>query len=365
MTKNLIAIVWTIFLALSCYADPYDGWKVSTFAGTGVAGYSGDGGPATEGKINNPFGVLRGPDGDIYFCEYDGHRIRKVDSMGNLQTVAGKGAEGYSGDGGPATEAKLNKPHELRFSRYGNLFFTDMANHVVRKVDMETGIITTVVGTGKAGFYGDDKEANKAKLNKPHSLQFGPKGRLFICDTGNHRVRVVDMKTGIIRTLSGTGKREFTKDGAPFKGQPLNGPRTMDFDLMGNLWLALREGNQVFKLDMKRGTIHHVAGTGKKGMTGNGGLAKYATLAGPKGICVAKNGDVLLADTESHTIRVVVASTGMIHQVCGTGSQANGPDGDPLKCGLGRPHGVWIDDDGAIWIGDSLSHRIRVLRPQG
>ncbi len=360
--KTLLQI--TLFLsALSlASAAPFEGWKVDTYAGNGTPGYSGDGGPATQARINNPFGVLRGPDGDIYFCEYDGQLIRKVDSKGIIHTVAGTGETGYTGDGGPATKATMNKPHEIRFDRNGDLFFTDMSNHVIRKVDMKTGVISTVAGTGKAGFSGDGGPATDAMLKQPHSLQFGPNGYLYICDIGNHRIRVVDPKSGLIQTLSGDGKRGATRDGARFNTVSLNGPRTLDFDSRGNLWLALREGNQVFRLDMRKRTIHHVAGTGKKGFTGNGGPAKAATLSGPKGIAITKGGDVLLADTESHTIRMIEASTGRMHLICGTGKKGDGPDGDPLGCQLGRPHGVWVDHDGSIWIGDSLSHRVRVMR---
>ena len=337
-------------------------WRTSTFAGTGVAGHSGDGGPATQAQLNNPFGVLRGPDGLIYFCEYDGHVIRKVDDKGVITTIVGTSAKGYTGDGGPATKATLNKPHEIRFDGAGDLFFTDMANQAIRKVNMKTGIITTVAGTGEAGFSGDDGQATKAKLKQPHSLAFGPNGHLFICDIGNHRIRRVHKKTGVIQTIAGNGKRERTPDGGKFKDAPLNGPRTIDFDKKGNLWLALREGNQVFRLDMKRGTIHHIAGTGKKGFTGNGGPAKKATLSGPKGIAIAPNGDVYLCDTESNTIRMIDASTGKIELVCGAGEQGDGPDGDSLKCKMGRPHGVFIDHDGSVFIGDSTAHRVRILR---
>ncbi len=363
MKTFLLSLCVCMTLAFSSQANPLKDWTVSTYAGNGQAGYTGDGGPATSAKINNPFGVLRGPDGDMYFCEYDGQLIRRVDKQGTIHTVAGTGKVGYTGDGGPATKATMNKPHEIRFDKHGDMYFTDMANHVIRKIDMKSGVISTVAGNGKQGFSGDGGPATKAQLSQPHSIQFGPDGSLYICDIRNHRIRVVDMKTGLIRTFAGNGKRSKTPDGAKYANVPLNGPRTLDFDKKGNLWLALREGNQVFRMDLNKGTIHHIAGTGKKGFTGHGGPAKEATLSGPKGIAIRANGDVLLADTESHTIRLIEAATGKIHVICGTGKKHDGPDGNPLKCGLGRPHGVWVDHDGAIWIGDSLSHRIRVMRP--
>ncbi len=312
--------------------------------------------------VNNPFGVLRGPDDLIYFCEYDGQVIRRIDSKGNITTIAGTGKVGYTGDGGPASKATMNKPHEIRFDAKGDLYFTDMANHVIRKVNMKSGVISTVAGTGKPGFSGDGGPATKAALKQPHSLAFGPDGHLYICDIGNHRIRRVHKDTGVIETIAGNGQRSKTPDGARFKGAPLNGPRTIDFDKKGNLWLALREGNQVFRLDMKRGTIHHIAGTGKKGFTGNGGPAKNATLSGPKGIAIAPNGDVYLCDTESHTIRMIDARTGRMELVCGTGQKGDGPDGDASRCRMGRPHGVFVDRDGSLLVGDSVAHRVRVLR---
>jgi streptogramin lyase len=239
-------------------------WTLSTFAGTGEKGGSGDGGPATAAQIDNPFGVVRGPDGAIWFCEYTGQRIRRVAPDGTISTMAGTGAKGYSGDGGPALKATFNLPHEIRFDKEGNYYLTDMTNHAIRRVDTKTGIITTFAGTGKAGYSGDGGPADKAELKQPHSLQFGADGNLYICDIGNHVIRCVDMKTKIITTFAGTGKAGVTPDGAPIKGTPLKGPRSMDVDKDGNFWLATREGNQVFKIDPQG--WHHPShrGHGKK-----------------------------------------------------------------------------------------------------
>jgi DNA-binding beta-propeller fold protein YncE len=337
--------------------------SVSTFAGNGEKGYSGDGGPATSATMNDPFGVIRGPDGAIWYCEYGGQRIRRVDKDGKITLIAGTGKAGFTGDGGPATAATFNLPHELRFGpKRGNLFIVDMQNHAVRKIDTKTGIITTVVGTGKPGYAGDGGPADQAQLKQPHSIQFDANGDLFICDIGNNVIRKVDMKTKVITTIAGTGKPGITPDGAPIKGTPLKGPRSIDFDAAGNLWVCTREGNQVFKLDLKNDKITHIAGTGKKGFTGNGGPAKLATLSGPKGVAIDAQGNAWLVDTESHSIRMVNAKTGNLELKIGTGAKHDGPDGDPLKCGLARPHGIWVDKDGAVFVGDSENHRLRVLR---
>lgn len=332
---------------------------IETIAGTGSPGFSGDGGPAIQARINNPFGVVRGPDNAIYFCEYTGQRIRKITPEGHIHTIAGNGRSGYTGDGGPALKASFNKPHEIRFDRHGNLFLTDMANHVIRKIDMTTGIVTTVAGTGQKGYSGDNSPATKARLNKPHSLQFSPDGDLFICDIGNHVIRRIDNKTGNITTFAGTGKAGPTHDKSPIQGTPLKGPRTIEFDANGDLWLATREGNQVFRFDMKRRLIRHLAGNGRKGFTGNGGPARKATLSGPKGIAIDKAGNVYLADTESHSVRMIELRTGKLKLIAGTGKKGDGPDGDPLKCALARLHGIYVDRDGSLLIGDSEAHKIR------
>jgi streptogramin lyase len=337
-------------------------WAIETIAGTGKQGFSGDGGQAIAAEIDNPFGVVRGPDGALYYCEYTGQRIRRIGKDGIITTIAGTGKEGYTGDGGPALEATFNKPHEIRFDAAGDLYIVDMVNHAVRKIAMKTGIISTLAGNGQAGYSGDGGPASGAQFKQPHSIQFSPEGDLYICDIGNHVIRRIDMKNGTISTFAGTGKPGDTPDGSPIAGTPLRGPRSLDFDKAGNLWLATREGNQVFKFDLKAGTIHHIAGTGKNGFTGHGGPALVATLSGPKGITVDGAGNVWLADCESHSIRMIDARSGKIELIAGTGEKGNGTSSDPLECAMGRPHGVYADDDGGIYIGDSEAHKIRVLR---
>jgi streptogramin lyase len=355
-------LVSLLLLTLSTQAAD---WTIETLAGTGTQGFSGDGGPAIKADLDNPFGIVRGPDGAHYYCEYTGQRIRKITPDGIISTVAGTGAVGFTGDGGPALAATFSKPHELRFDAQGDMFIVDMVNNAIRKIDMKTGILTTFAGTGKPGYSGDGGPAKDAQFKQPHSIQFGPEGDLYICDIGNHVIRKIDMKTGLISTFAGTGTAGPTPDGSPIKGTTLKGPRSLDFDPSGNLWLATREGNQVFKFDLKAGLIHHIAGTGKSGFTGHGGPAKEATLSGPKGITIDAQGNVWLADCESHSIRMIDAKTGNIELIAGTGKKGNGTTTDPLKCEMARPHGIYADKDGGIYIGDSESHKIRILRHKG
>src|SRR6185436_14645173 len=161
--------------------------------------------------------------------------IRRIARDGTITTVAGNGTRGWSGDGGPALRAQLNEPYEVRFDRDGNVFFVEMKNHLVRRVDARTRMITTVAGNGRAGFAGDGGPATQAQLNQPHSIQLDPGGDLYICDIGNHRIRRVEMKTGVIRTFAGTGAKQLPRDGEHFATAPLWGPRAMDFDREGNL----------------------------------------------------------------------------------------------------------------------------------
>jgi sugar lactone lactonase YvrE len=328
--------------------------SVSTLIGTGSPGYS-------DREVNNPYGLVIGPDRALYFCDLGNQRIRRLDlPTGAVTAIAGNGQRGYAGDGGAATEASLNMPHEIQFDRAGNLYIAERDSHVVRKVDTR-GRISTLAGTGVAGFSGDGGPAARAALRQPHSIAIDRANRLLICDIGNHRIRRVDLATGVIETYAGTGVPAPTPDGAPLAGTPLQGPRTLAFDSRGDLYLSLREGNQIFRIDTAAARLHHVAGTGTEGYTGDGGPARRATLAGPKGLAVG-DGVLYAADTENHAIRATDLTTGIITTVLGTGQRGDGPEPDPLGCRLSRPHGLFAAP-GRLYVSDSEAHRIRVLSP--
>jgi len=344
-------------LSLCAFIAPLHA-QMSSIAGTGEKGYSGDGGPATAAKLNNTFGVVVGPDGDIYFCDTGNHAVRKISrKSGKITTVVGTGEKGYTGDGGPGTEAKCFEPYEVRFHPDGDLYWVEMQNHIVRRLDARTNTVHTVGGTGEKGFSGDDGPAIEAKLHRPHSIQFDAAGEnLYICDIGNHRIRRIDLTSGVITTWCGNGKKEATADGAKIGADtPLNGPRALDIDPAGDLWLALREGNKVYRIDMQAKTLHHVAGTGKGGFTGNGGPALEATLSGPKGVAISPDGKlVYLADTESHTVRAIDLRSDppSLKLIAGDGSKGI----------LARLHGVGVDPiTGDLYIGDSENHVIQKI----
>lgn len=336
---------------------------IETVAGTGGESDGGSTGPALSTNVGQPFGVEFGPDGGLYITEVANHRVRRLDLEKRiLTTVAGTGRKGYSGDGGPAKDARLNEPYEVRFDTAGNMYFVEMQNHVVRMVDAKTGTISTIAGTGMAG-YGGDGPATKAMLRVPHSIALDKSGGLYIADIGNHRIRRVDLKTGVIKTIAGTGERRLPANGARAAGEPILGPRALYIQGQ-TMWIALREGNSIWRLDLGTGRIHHVAGTGEKGFSGDGGNAKAARFNGPKGI-VAGPGGLFVVDTENQTIRRLDLKTGKIATVAGDAQKKAGfaGDGGPAtEARLNRPHGICLGPDGAIYIGDTLNHRVRRVR---
>ena len=353
-------IAAALFLVLS---SAYAG-EILTIAGSEGQGFAGDGGPAAKAQFHEVNGLVRGPDHALYVCDAKNQRIRRIAPDGTVSTFAGNGMAGFAGDGGPATKASLNEPYEARFDAAGNCYTVERLNHCVRRIDGKTGRISTVAGVGgKEGFGGDGGPATAALLSEPHSIIFDRAGDLYICDIKNHRIRKVTMKTGVITTFAGTGERKPTPDGAKISSAPLNGPRALDVDADGNLWVALREGNAIYKTDLRASTLHHMAGIGgKPGFAGNGGPAKEALLGGPKGISVGPDGMVYFADTESNSIRYIDTRKGTVELLAGTGVKGNGPDGDPLKCQLARPHGIFVDTDGAVYIGDTDNDRVRTIR---
>ena len=344
---------------------------IATLAGTGERGYAGDGGLLANAKLDQPFDVIYGGFEQLAFSDTNNHCIRLIDFnlAGNaikISTFAGNGKKGYSGDGGPASKAMFNEPYGLAFDYPRNLsydlYIVDRLNYCIRKVQSENKIITTIAGTGKSGTSKDGIAATKADLGEPNGICISS-GVLYIADVKAQKIRTVDLKTGIISTLVGTGEKK-TIDG-PLEKAACQGPRAICMNHDGNMLVVEREGNCVRFIDMKRETITRIAGTGKKGYTGDGGPSIEATFDGPKAICVDKANNIFVADTENEVIRRIDWKTGIITTVAGSGKNKMpgfGDGGDPLKATLGRPHGVAVGPDGALYIGDTLSNKIRVVK---
>jgi streptogramin lyase len=248
-------------------------YHIQTLAGNGMAGdVPGGGGNATEIAVDLPFGVERGPDRALYITTVGTHRVLRLDRQsGRVVSVAGTGRKGYSGDGGPATEATLNEPYEVRFDSSGNMLILEMQNHAIRRVDAKTGIITTIAGDGSAGDRGDGGPARQARFRMPHSITLDAKDNLYVSDLGNHRVRRIDATTGRIESIAGNGKSALPHDGGNARDQPFLTPQGVAVR-DGQLWIASVSGHSLWRLDLGRGSIHRVAGTGKRGHTGDGAL---------------------------------------------------------------------------------------------
>jgi streptogramin lyase len=332
--------------------------------GTGQEGDSGDGGPATEARLNQPFDVAFDEEGNLYLSDTFNHRIRKVDAKtGIISTVAGNGRKGFSGDGGPATGASMDEPYGICLDRRGNLYFVDRLNYRVRKVDA-SGIISTVAGNGSASYSGDGGPASIAGLVEPNGAALDPEGHtLYIADVAGHRLRAVDLVTGAIRTVSGTGEGVHDGDKGPAYAARLNGPRAVEVGPDGTIYVLERNGNTLRAIDPASGIIRTIAGTGRKGYSGDGGLAIAATFDGPKEMAIA-DGAILIVDTENHVIRRIDLEAGLITTVAGCGVRGGAGDGGPAtQAQLDRPHGVAVGPDGSILIGDTNNHRIRSVSP--
>ncbi len=219
---------FTLLTLLTFWSAPLQAGSltIETVAGAGGTDNNGDEGTGPGINVGEPFGVEIGPDGALYITEVHHHRVRRLNlATGRIGTVAGSGQPGYSGDGGSATKARLNEPYEVRFDPQGHMFFVEMQNHVVRRVDAQTGTITTVAGTGVAGFSGDGGPATQATFRQPHSIALDGRGNLYVADIGNHRIRRIQLSTGIVESIAGNDQRKLPVEGQIAKDRPLLGPR--------------------------------------------------------------------------------------------------------------------------------------------
>ncbi len=300
-------------------------------------------------------------------ADANNHCIRKIDAKtGIITTVAGTGEKGYSGDGGPATKATFNEPYAVAVTPAGDLYIVDRLNAVIRRVDGKTGVVTTVAGTGKKGFSGDGGKATAALLREPNDCCLDHKGGLLIADVADWRIRRLDLKTGVITTFAGngkaTGKIDRTKigdDGLADKAV-IVGARAVCVDGNGQAYICEREGNAIRRVDAKR-IITTIAGTGAKGAAD--GPSVKATFNGPKAIRCDAAGNVFIVDTENHSIRKLDVKEGKVTTIAGGRKGGAGDGGTATAAGLDRPHGCVVDRDGTLYIADTNNHRIRRVAP--
>jgi DNA-binding beta-propeller fold protein YncE len=312
---------------------------------------------AGEG-LREPFGVDFDRAGNIYVVEMEGNRVSVIDREGRRRVFAGTGEAGLSGDDGPAIRAQLRGPHHLLIGPDGDLYLADTFNNCVRRINLSTGHITRVAGTGEKGFSGDDGPATSATFSGIYAIGFH-QNRLYLVDLGNRRIRAVDLRSGIVTTVAGSGEKGVPTDGSDARTQPLVDPRAIAFDSGGRLYICERNGHALRVVD-PTGTIRTVAGTGEAGFAGDGGVARLALFNGPKHISVDHDDTVLIADTENHAIRRYSPKDGKISRVAGTGAQGTGGvDGPADQCQLNRPHGAISHPiTREIYIADSGNHRV-------
>lgn len=337
---------------------------ISTVAGNGEQGYSGDGGPAAQASLGRPFDVALGPDGTLYIADPDNSCIRKVDPKGTIATVAGDGIRGYSGDGGPAARGRFNNPLSVAVGPDGSLYIADSGNHRIRKVDRK-GVITSVAGDGTSGYSGDGGPATQARLCLPCRVAAAGDGSLYIADLNNHRIRKVNPR-GIITTVAGDGwsnkkgEGRYSGDGGPAAKASLNSPISVAVGKDGTIYVADRDNQRIRKVD-PAGTIDTVAGRGgPPGYSGDGGPARHASLSYPAGIAVGRDGDLYIADRLNNRIRKV-NSAGIISTIAGSGKPPDGlGDGGPATdASLGSPAGLAVSADGSLYVADCSNYRIR------
>jgi uncharacterized protein (TIGR03437 family) len=334
------------------------GGSISTVAGNGLCKAPTDGVPATSSFLNQPWDVAADGAGNIYIVDGYNERVRKVSPAGVITTVAGNGVRGFSGDGGPAAAASLGfVPYgSVAVDPGGNLYISDSNNHRVRKVT-PGGIISTVAGNGAAGFSGDGGPATQASLNWPWRLALDAAGSLYVADRSNYRVRRVS-PAGIITTVAGNGMRGFSGDGGPATSASLVDPMGVAVDTAGNLYISEYEGQRVRRVSPS-GVISTVAGTGAWGSLGDGGPATAASLGGPFAVTVDRTGNLLVADTDNHRVRKV-DPTGIITTMAGSGSWGySGDGGISLSASLNKPTAVAVDSAGNLYIADRNNDRIR------
>ncbi len=328
--------------------------NISTIAGAGTAGFSGDGSSAVKAELNSPTGIAVDSSGNLYVADFLNLRIRKIDSSGNIASVAGNGLIGFSGDGGQALRAQMNSPEGVAVDAAGNLYVADTGNNVVRRVS-PAGVITTVAGSGTAGGNGDGSAAAGAQLNAPQGLAVDAAGNLYIADTLNARVRRVST-SGAISTVAGNGTPGFGGDGGAATSAQLHTPASVAVDAAGNLFIADFNNNRIRRVSAG-GTITTVAGNGGSGYSGDGGSATNAQLMTPQGVAVDGAGNLYIADTGNSAVRLV-SSGGVISTIAGNGAAGYSGDGGPAASAqIVAPVAVAVDSVGNLYITDG---RVRV-----
>jgi sugar lactone lactonase YvrE len=281
---------------------------ISTIAGNGIGGFSGDGGPANSAQLTNPWGIAIDGSGNLYIADFTGSRVRMVNSVGIISTIAGNGSSGYGGDNGPATSAVLANPSDVAVDAAGNVYITDTYNDRIRKVNT-SGVITTIAGTSLGGYSGDGGLATAAEISNPSGIEIDATGNIYFTDSGNNVVRKINT-SGIITTVAGNGNPFYSGDGGSATSAAMNGPIGIALDQIGNLYIG-DTFNQRVRMVNTSGIITTIAGDGTQGFSGDGGFANLAQLSLPGGLAIDAVGNVFVADENNNRIRKISSLVGI------------------------------------------------------
>lgn len=392
-------------------------WTISTLAGNGTSGYSGDGGSAALACLKEPKGVTLDRHGNVYVADSENHVVRKIDgTTGMISTIAGlsvyedeetidrlnatpevteedpladhgpatggnssytqhadvsgtvrywtnstSSLKRYAGDGGLAVDARLNFPTAVALDREGNVYIADTMNHRVRMVEAATGVISTLAGTGQAGFSGDGGAAHQATLNEPAALVLDEQHKLYIADQSNHRIRVIDLTTGRIQTIAGTGLATYDGDGKPAVNAALAGPSGLAL-ADDRLYIADTFNGRIRCVQLSSGQMFTAAGDGAAYRYESPYDPPSSSLARPTGIVINHDGDLVLTDSDNHLVRQWDWDSGTAFRLAGTGGPSySGDRGAAKEAGLCYPFGIAVDRDGSLLVADTFNHRIRLL----
>jgi sugar lactone lactonase YvrE len=338
---------------------------MTTVAGGGEFGYLGDGGPATAAGLNYPQGIAVDGSGNVYVT--DTHRIRRIAATtGMIMTIAGNGQPGFSPDGTPAAAATLNAPTGIIADSSGNIFFAETGNNRIRKIDVQTGALVTIAGNGQASFSGDNGAATAAALNGPAMLAFdNNQSNLYFSDSANHRIRKVNLASGVITTVAGNGTADYTGNGGPATSATLNYPFGVALDSANNLFISDRLNGVIRRVASSTGIITTFAGTHSFGFGGDGGPAAQALINYPLGLAFDSQGNLFFADAGNSRIRRVAAGTNIITTVAGTGQAGFSGDNIPAtSAALVFPLALRFDGNGNLIFTDpsTVAARIRGIR---
>jgi sugar lactone lactonase YvrE len=345
---------------------------IGTVAGNGSPTYAGDGGAATSASIRFPEGVATDSNGNVYIADSGNNRIRKVTaSSGDISTVAGDGTAGFSGDGAAATSAELNFPEGVAVDSSGNIYIADTDNFRIRMVSASTGYISTLAGDGTGGYMGDGGAATSAEIDAPVFLAVDSHGNVYITDTSNTRVRMVTVSTGDISTVAGdgftgvcVGATDRLGDGCAATDAELDSPEGIALDASNNLYIADSGYCEIREVNALTGVITGVAGDTTCGFSGDGGAATSAEIYGPFGVAVDSSGNIYIADNGNNRIREVVKSTGDISTVAGNGTDAySGDGGAATSAELSNIESLAVDSSDNVYLVDYSDYRIRAVAP--